>query len=150
RLAETSRLNTGVFLPDLVDELGAADDDAFAVTDAGRHENVGRVERLRANRTRFEILRLDMTPRDGFSIAAAHQSIANDDEAGGGLAALGGHGDGLADAQRRRRVGYREIQHGGLLLQGPAPALEAELHRDVAAAADRGRMFERRGIVVAI
>src|SRR5580704_13645399 len=84
KLAETSRLNTGgAFpLPDLVDELCTANHDAIAVRESGRHDDVGRIERLGANRPRFEILRLAVAPDDGFSVAAADNGIAVDDDAG--------------------------------------------------------------------
>ena len=82
-------------------ELGAADDDAIAVCEAGCHDDVGRVERLRADRPRLEILRLAMPPDDRLAIAAAHDGIAVDDDAGDVLSALRRDGDRLADTERR-------------------------------------------------
>ena len=75
-------------------------DDALAVADAGGDQGVGRIERLGAHRARLEILRLDMAPDDGLAIAAAHDGVAIDDDAGCGLAALRRDGDRLADAER--------------------------------------------------
>src|SRR5262249_60744963 len=136
-------------LRDVVDRLGAADDDAAAAAEAGRHDDMGGVERLRADRPRLEIFRLDVAPDDRLPVAAAHDGVAVDDDAGDRLAALGGDGDGLADAQRRGRIGYRKVQYRRLLLQGPAPTLEREFHRDIATT-HGSRVFEGGWIVVAI
>ena len=106
--------------------------------------DVGRIERLGPNQARLEILRLDMAPNDGLSIAAAHDGVAVDDDAGRGLAALRGDRDGLADADASLGIDDRELQHGGLLLQRAAPTLEAELHREISPDQARSRASASR------
>jgi hypothetical protein len=98
---------------------------------------------------RLEILRLAVAPDDRLAVAAAHHRVAVDDNAGDVFSTLGGDGDRLADPKRPGRLGDREIEHGRLLLQGAAPALERELHRRVAGAHGT-RILERAGIVVAV
>src|SRR3954468_563233 len=131
RLPETRILNMARLLADLVDQLGAADHDAVAFCDTGHDEDPGSVERLYANRTGLEMLRLDVTPDQSFAIATTHDRVAANDHAAHRFAELGTDRDRLSDTDRGRRVGDRELHHGGLLLQRRAPPLKAELHGTV-------------------
>src|SRR5882762_5245108 len=99
-------------LANLIDQLGAAGDDAVALCDTGHDENSGGVERFYANRTGLEMLRLDVSPHQGFAIAATHDRVATDDHATHGLAELSADGDRLPDTNCGRRVGDRELHHG--------------------------------------
>src|SRR3979409_628555 len=69
----------------------------------------GAIGRECANRTRLELLGLDVSPNNSFAAVSTDDGISVDDDAHGGLALPGGNGYRLTNADQFRRITDREV-----------------------------------------
>src|SRR5215207_1676400 len=113
-------LNMADPLPDLIDEVGTADDNPLALIEAVRNDHALCVYRQNANRLWLEAFRRRVQPDNVLAVATSNNGVARKDQAGHRCAALNHHVQGLADIEARRGLRYGEMDDRCVLPQGTA------------------------------